>query len=347
MSAQPSPFFKSKQLVMTWFLLLLFIIIAIETFFLYQQHRIVQEVEAQSARMLDKFLSNKATPEDKAVGVPIRLQNVKFHWSNKVFINTGLMATKAVPISGKTVNFDNLDSFLLNVQKSDVLIRPSVLEGMFNESVFNYQGSKLRDLKVTILKGNEENKSTQNYVKLSGSLDYILWIPFEMLTQLSVDKKSNTLVIDVEDLKIFGLIPANKLIEFKPFTLQKLMTLPPNKYLTVENNKMMVKPFGLFPPPRINGVMSDILVGERMIRLSFAGQPIKAPESDARNYVYVKGGSARFGNFQMSPSNILLTDADPNDPFSFSLSDYAKMIPKSNVQVKDTHTARVTMPDWQ
>lgn len=331
---------KGKRLFKT--LTFIFIALAlIEAAVIFQQRQVCKEVEAQSAKILNKFLTEDASVKAGTIGVPIRLQNVKFIWSDKVYINSGNMAVKAVPVSGAVVDFDNLNSFLLNVQQSDVLIRPSVLEGMFNESVFNYPGSKLRDLKVSIVHGDKHNN-----VKLTGSLDFILWIPFEMLTNLAIDKTTNTLVIDVQDIKVFGFIPANGLIELKPFHLQKLMSLPANRYLTVDQNRMMVKPFGLFPPPRINGTMSDIVVGEQMIRLSFSGNSIDAPRANSANYVYVKGGRSKFGNFQMLNSDILVEDQSPATPFSFSLQHYADMIPRSQVTVKNTDAARVVMPDF-
>jgi hypothetical protein len=109
---------------------------------------------------------------------------------------------------------------------------------------------------------------------------------------------------------------------------------------------MMLKPFGLFPPPRIDGKMSGVIVDDKEIRLAFAGRPIPAPESSAKNYVYLKGGTSQFGNFRMLNTDILILDQDPADPFVFSLVRYAGMIPRSKIDVHDTKSVRVTMPDF-
>ncbi|HEX9156384.1 MAG TPA: hypothetical protein VF827_00080, partial [Syntrophales bacterium] len=65
-----------------------------------------------------------------------------------------------------------------------------------------------------------------------------------------------------------------------------------------------------------------------------------------KNYIYMKGGISQFGRFRMFDTNVLILDQDETDRFVFSLKHYAEMIPKSNVEVRDTQSTRVTMPDF-
>jgi hypothetical protein len=333
-------FGRHRNHVMGLMIILLLIVIVAESFLLYEQRTAIRATEAQSAKLLTTFLQGDTVQVSGASGVPIRLQNVQFKWSDKVYIDTGNMAVRAVPVQGSTVDFDDLDSFHLTLQQSVVLIRPDVLEGMFNESVFNYPHSKLRDLKVTLTQDDDEH-----VVRVAGSVNVGLWIPFKMNTHLLVDTTTNTLAIDVSHLRIFGVLPATKLIKWKPFQLERLISLPPNKSLIVDRNRIMVKPFGLFPPPRVNGKMSSVTVDDKGIRLAFAGRPIPAPESSAKNYVYLKGGTSQFGRFRMLDTDILIRDQDPSDPFVFSLLGYAAMIPRSKIDIDDIKSVRVMMPD--
>jgi hypothetical protein len=48
----------------------------------------------------------------------------------------------------------------------------------------------------------------------------------------------------------------------------------------------------------------------------------------------------------MLNTDILILDQDPADPFVFSLVHYADMVPRSKIEVHDTKSARVTMPDF-
>lgn len=326
--------------VMGTMIVLLLLVVLAQGFMLFQQRSAIRATEVRSAELLDTFLRGDTVQTSGAAGVAIRLQNVQFRWSDRVYIDTGDMALRAAPVRGAVVDFDALESFRLHLQQSVVRIRPEVLEGMFNESVFNYPHSKLRDLEVTLTEDDDERA-----VRVKGKVNIGIWIPFAMNTRLSVDKQTNTLVIDVDDIKVLGILPATGLIKLKPLRLEKMLSLPPNKSLMVDGNRLMVKPFGLFPPPRVDGTMSEVAVDSREIRLTFAGDPIPAPGSPAKSYVYLKGGTSQFGNIRMLDTDILVLDQDPSDPFVFSLARYNEMIPRSQIIVRDTKSARVVMPD--
>jgi hypothetical protein len=113
----------------------------------------------------------------------------------------------------------------------------------------------------------------------------------------------------------------------------------------VRGNTMMVKPFGLFPPPRINGKMESVHVDSSMIALTFAGRAVPAPELAGSNYIYLRGGNSEFGHFRMVDTDVLLQDANPRNPFVFSLLRYGDLIPRSRINIKNTKSVRVTMPD--
>jgi hypothetical protein len=338
----PSWFGSHPGLALRAAIALLLVIVAAESFLLHLQQSMNREIEAQSAKLLNTFLQQDKVQAARTPGVPIRLQNVRFKWSDRVYIDTADMAVRAVPIQGTTVDFDDLNSFVLMMQQSEVVIRPDVLEGMLNESVFNYPGSKLRDLTVTIT-----DDDGQRVLRLAGKVKVMFWIPFKMNAYLSVDTKTNTLVMEGHHVKAMGILPASKLIKLEPFQLEHLISLPPNRSLMIDANRIMVKPFGLFPPPRINGKIASVTIEDKVIRLGFAGDPILAPEAPEQNYVYIKGGTSQFGSFRMLQTDILILDQNPDDIFMFSLLHYADMIPKSRIELGDMKSARVTMPDFQ
>ena len=47
----------------------------------------------------------------------------------------------------------------------------------------------------------------------------------------------------------------------------------------------------------------------------------------------------------MIDTDVLIVDRSPANPFVFSLLRYAEMLAHSSVEIHDTHSARVTMPD--
>lgn len=324
---------------------ILLIIIAVETFIIIEQKRVNQRIEAQSEEALGKFLK-QGKPAASGGGANILFKNVRFCWSKRICIDTSRLTATAKPLNqGNTVVFDDIKSFMVKVHNANVLISPQTLQGMFNESVFNYPGSNLRNLTVSI-----EKAGGANHIKLAGSLKYFLWIPFEMDTNLRVDKKTNTLVISVNTLEVFGFIPATWLIELKPFNLDKLLTLPPNRHLTVHDNLMMVKPFGLFPPPRIDGQMSAIFVTPTLIQLQFNGtNPAfsNIPKPGSANFIYLEGGNAQFGRIRMLDTQVQVVDQRASDLFKFSLLNYLNYLPSSEIKLLENGGVLAYMPDHQ
>ena len=326
----------------TLVIVLLFAVVAAETWLLVKQRAAATEVSARSAGMLSGFLKGDTLAHGGRRGVAIRLRDVRFKWSEKVYIDARDMSVRAVSENPDgVVDFDSLHAFHLEIERSVVAIRPDVLEGMFNESVFNYPGSRLRQLKVKLGKDD----SGRDAVVLSGLLDMGLWIPFKMTTRLSVDTVTNTLVIQVDNVKAFKILPVTKLLRWTPLHLERLVSVPPNKSLRVDGNRLMLKPLALFPPPRISGKMVAVELDSNVIRLSFAGSAVRAPGSREPHYVYLSGGTSRFGRFQMQDTDVLIVDADTTDTFGFSLMHYAEMIPRSRVRMPDMRSARIVMPD--
>ena len=332
---------RHRKLISRVFIGILLAILSLETFLLLHQQLMERAARAQSSKLLTTFLSGDTAKVRSGAGVNIRLQNVRIKWSENVYIDTDGMATRAVPIEGKTVNFDDPGSYVLSLQQSEIFIRPNVLQGMMNESVFNYPDSKVRDLKAKLIE-----EGGKKVVQLSGSANMGLWIPFNMLATMSIDKSTNTLVLAVDRLKVMGFIPATKMLKWEPFHLDKVITLPPNNSMLVSGNKIMVKPFGLFPPPRITGTMSELTVDTSGITIRFSGNSIPAPGSAAKNYLYLTGGSSEFGNFIMLNTDVLILDKNPSTPFVFSLLHYSDALPHSDIDVHNTKSVRVTMPDF-
>ena len=331
--------FKRYRLISGIIIGLLVILLALATAIILEQRRVTQQVEAQSQEAYGRFMKTSSTAGASG-GSNILMRNVRYCWSQEICIDTDRLSATARPLNGGDLKVDDLKSFIVDVHNAKVLISPQTLQGMFNESIFNYPGSNLRNLTVAIREAGKENRIT-----LRGSLKYFLWVPFQMDTNLKVDQATNTLVISVYKLRVFGFIPATWLIELRPFNLQKLLALPENNYLIIKQNQMMVKPFGLFPPPRIDGKMSGIAVTPSMIQLGFKGSESGLSAPDGGNSITLKGGNAQFGKIRMSDADIVVTDANPGDSFKFSLLNYLDYLPQSQVKLQANGGAELRMPD--
>jgi hypothetical protein len=317
-------------------------VVAFEAFLLHRQAGRDALALGRSHAPAASFTEADTARAPLGPGVVVGLRNVRFTWSDKIYVDAGDVALRARPFAGSTVDFDDPASFSLYIQQSVVLIRPAVLAGMFNENIFGYPGSRVRNLKVTVVRNDQGVWA----VKLDGTLDVIARVPFTMYTRLSVDPVANTLVIEVDHLTVFGFLPATKFIRWTPMNLARLIDLPANPSVAIRGNRILVKPLGLFPPPRIDGRMSAIEVDDGAIRITFAGDQVTPPGSTAKNFVFLRGGASHFGHFTMTDTNVLIVDQDPSNPFVFSLLHYGALIPRSTVTLPDLQSARIVMPDF-
>jgi hypothetical protein len=68
---------------------------------------------------------------------------------------------------------------------------------------------------------------------------------------------------------VFGIIPLTWSIKVDPLNLEKILPLPKNNYLRTFKNTVFIKPFGLSPPPSIQGAMESFAIETRTIFLTF------------------------------------------------------------------------------
>src|SRR5262249_8224783 len=90
---------------------LMLAVVCVGSFLLWQQPNVMASIRGQSSQLLNTFLSGDTAQVAQQRGVSIRLQNVRFKWSPKVYVDASDMALRAVPVDGQVVNFDDLSSF--------------------------------------------------------------------------------------------------------------------------------------------------------------------------------------------------------------------------------------------
>lgn len=320
-------------------LILLALLIA-ETLIMVWQHQATASIQARSKTAMAAYSkSGEEAKQGGKGGVHTALNNVYFCWTQATCAQIETLSGTLVPDRGDgIVNADDPMSFHASVDSGHVLIEPSKFAGMLNDSVFNYPESALRDLEV----GIEKDREQKNQLRIRGKIHIIFWIPFDMVAKLSIDQKSNTLMMTVQDLDVLEIVPATWAIEIKPFNLDKMLPLPKNNHLSIKKNNILIKPFGLFPPPRIQANMGSLEVQDKLIRLTFAG---KSSKSTASNTIKLQGGTMAFGKLMMRNTDITVVDADKKDPLALHLNSYQQVLPSATPNLQANQSVVVSMPD--
>lgn len=298
-----------------------------------------QAAEAMRTANLEAVEAFNEPPQpDGSQTTEAQLNNTEFCWTDTTCAQLEGLAATLKPQAGQMVNADKPTSFSVGVKQGMVHIAPQGVAGMLNDSIFNYPQSALRNMTVDLspYKG-------KNVLSIDGNIKVLFWIPFNMLASMSVNQDTNTLNLKVEKITVLKFIPALWAIKFDPLNLDKLLPLPKNNHLSIHQNTIAIKPFGLFPPPRLSGDMKHVRLDSKHVHLAFSDQSNST--MPAGTSIYLNGGRMQFGTLSMNPVDIAITDQTKNNAFRFRLSQYKQLLSNSQIELDKYNRVTVSMPD--
>jgi hypothetical protein len=280
-----------------------------------------------------------ATPE-AATSVNVAFRNLHLRVADGVVLEVrhiegALIATRA----GQPPVFDDQKSFTLRIDSGEIAMTPASLSHLLNDHVFAYEGSPLRDIEVSIENG---------HLKQKGTLRKGLPVPFTIVADLSATPDGHIRVHPI-DVKAAG-IPSEGLMKIFGLELDDLLKSNRSHGVQIVDNDLFLDPSRLLPAPSLSGRLRSVALERDRIVERFGsgarGALSAAADRRARNYMYYRGGSLRFGKLTMSNTDMQLIDADPSDPFDFSPPEYVKQLVAGYSKNTPSGGLRVFMPDF-
>jgi len=242
------------------------------------------------------------------------MQNVDFYVDKDIPLRIHRLSGSMRSRDGGAVMFDDKKSFIISVASAEVGLTGNDLSLLLNKYVFNYKGSPLSNLRISI-SGNE--------IVQKGTLHKIAALPFEIHAQLSVTPDGR-IKMHPTRTEILGL-HVDKLMHGLGLPLEKVIDLSKAKGATVKGNDIYLNPTAIIPPPEIEGRVTGVRVQPNEIVMTFGSGPaplLTVPDQTISNYMYYKGGTLRFGKLVQIDADMLITELDPQDPFRFDLDRY-------------------------
>jgi hypothetical protein len=236
--------------------------------------------------------------------------------------------------------FDDKHSFVLGIDTARVTMTPGGLSDLLNQYTFAYPGSPLRHLKITIEKGLLKQQGT-----LRG-------ISFTILGELTLTPEGE-LRLHPSSIKAVGM-GVGGLMKFLGLNLEKLVKLNGARGVRIQKDDFFLSPAEMLPPPLVKGHVGALEVTDSAIVLGFAPaegatppRPLAVPPPRPENYMYYRGGVLRFGKLTMHDADLLIMDAEPEDPFDFFLDQYNAQLVAGYSKNTPDHGLVVTMPDYR
>ena len=254
-----------------------------------------------------------AAPADTVTSV--QMQNVDFYVDPQIPLHISRLSGTMMSRTRGPVMFDDKRSFVIRVTAAEAGLTGPALSALLNKYVFNYSGSPITNLRVTV-SGNE--------IIQKGTLHKVGALPFEIRASLSVTPDGR-IRLHPTRTEIIGL-HVDRLMSGLGLPLSKIIDLSKAKGATVSGNDIFLSPTAVIPPPEIQGHVTAVRVENNLVIMTF-GSPasttmIAVPDTSARNYMYYKGGTLQFGKLMMLDADMFITDLDPADPFHFDLDRY-------------------------
>lgn len=241
------------------------------------------------------------------------MRNVDFHVDSTLIMHIAYLRGRLVGTRpGQPPWFDDRTSFNLEMDTASITLSTRALADLLNRYVFNYHGSPLRALKLSVDHGK---------LKQGGRLH---GMPFSLVSDASVTP-TGELRLHPASIHAFG-VGVQGLMHLLGLSLQKVANVARAPGVRIDGNDLLLTPAAMLPPPVTQGKLVSLSLGDSAITLRFGGhgpvRPLEIPDAHATNYMYYRGGTIRFWTLTMTPANLMVVDLDPRDPFDFWLARY-------------------------
>ena len=208
---------------------------------------------------------------------------------------------------------------------------------MLNHYVFGDPDAPLKNLKLTIEKGQ---------VKQEGTIKKGIGIPFETIGDISPTPEG---LVRIHPTKMKAArLPVKGLMKLFGVDMAELINTRNTRGIWVEENDIILDPARALPPPKLRGRITGVRIeGDEIVQVFGTVKP--GPEKSSKslsNYVAYRGGTLQFGKLTMRDTDMRLVDADPRDPFDFSPDHYQDHLVAGYSKTTASGGLVVYMPDF-
>jgi hypothetical protein len=266
------------------------------------------------------------------------MQNVDFFVDREIPLRIRRLSGTIRSKTGGPVLFDDKRSFVIAVGAAEVGLTGKDLSLLLNKFVFNYAGSPLRNISIS---------TSGNQIVQKGTLHKVFAMPFEIHANLTT-MPDGRIRIRPTRTEILGL-HVDRLMQGLGLALEEVINLKQAKGASVSGNDIFLDPTKILPPPSIEGRVTGVRVEGNQVVQTF-GNPATLqfaliPDPTARNYMYYRGGTLRFGKLTMADAEMQISDLDPSDAFQFDIDRYQTQLIAGYSKTLISGGLSVWMPD--
>ncbi|HKO16334.1 MAG TPA: hypothetical protein VJU87_08845 [Gemmatimonadaceae bacterium] len=267
----------------------------------------------------------------------VTMRNVAFHMADGIILRIHRLDGVMHGVRG-VVDFDDLSSYVTQVESAEVGMTGPDLTHLMNDHVFAYRGAPLSHLRISL---------TGTQLRQRGILHKGVDIPFDMYASVSL-MPDGRIRLHPTRMRVLG-VNGIALLNAFGLSLARLMDLSRARGVQAQGNDLLLEPTALLPPPAIEGRLSAVEVrgGELVQRFGAPASTIEPtlPDSGLTNYMLYRGGTLHFGKLSMADAEMLVVDQHPEDPFDFDNPHYQRQLIAGYSRTLPDLGLEVYMPD--
>lgn len=273
-----------------------------------------------------------------------QMQNVDLHVDETAVMHIRTLRGQVITLKGTVPALDDPTSFKIRVTAGTVVLDGPGLSALMNDIVFNYRGSPVRRLRITI----ENGEIVQHGVMHKG-----VDIPFTMNARPELQPDGTVKLVPTR-MRVFGGVNGFKLLHALGIHLDKMLNhLQGAHGAFVHGDDIYLRPTEIIPPPTVEGRLASIRVEGNTLVQEFVRTPddtvfgtIVKPEPGARNFIYFRGGRLTFGKLTMTGTDLFIQDADERDPFDVFFTKYNEQLVAGYTKNKSNYGLHTFMVDY-
>jgi hypothetical protein len=263
----------------------------------------------------------------------VEMHNVNYHYDSDLTIHIRYLRGKLIPSRKQTPpTFDDKLSFSVSIDSAEIAIPADALTTLLNKYVFSYPGSSIKNIKIR-MRGQQ--------LEQTGTAHKGVDVPFEMRAEVAATPDGRIRLHPVS-FKVLH-VPVEGALHLFGLHIGNLIDPKRAPGLELVKDDLILDPSKMLPAPKMFGRVAKVAIeGDRLVQ--FFG-PVTPRENGARNYMHFTGGTIRFGKLTMHDADLSLIDADPTDPFEFSLARYKDQLVAGYSKTTPSFGLDVFMPD--
>jgi hypothetical protein len=270
--------------------------------------------------------------EPPAPGTHVEMHNVNYHYDKDLVIHIRYLQGKLIP-SRKSIpaTFDDKLSFSISIDSAEISISGAALSTLMNKYVFSYPGSPIKNVNI-VMRGTE--------LEQTGTAHKGVDVPFHM--RATVAASEGRIRLHPVSFKVLH-VPVEGAMHLLGLHIEDIIDPKRAPGVQLMKDDLILDPSQMLPPPKMSGRVSAVRVeGDQLVQVFGVPGP---RETGTKNYMRFLGGVIRFGKLTMHDADLSLIDAEPNDPFEFSLERYKDQLVAGYSKTTPSFGLEVFMPD--